>query len=348
VGTGVFTIGSPDTLGASAEPTIIAAGAPRTIANPVVVANNFSVGGTNALTLSGALDLGAAARFVTVNNASPVTFSGTITGAAGSALVKDGPGTLVLSGANSYAGPTVAGGGMLTFAASQTLGGTLTVAGGATAELTPGGNKVIVAPDVSVESSTGSRLDLTNNNLIVDYDAANPIARLTALVAAAHSGGLWTGAGITSSTAASVGSHGIGIGDATALGITTFAGQSVNTATLLRYTRYGDANVDGVVNLADFNLFAANFGFSGRFWYEGDFTYDGTVDLADFNRLAANFGLSASSAGPTAADWAALAMAVPEPSCAVGAVLALATTAVCRPPRGRSRATPAPKSPLFH
>ena len=56
----------------------------------------------------------------------------------------------------------------------------------------------------------------------------------------------------------------------------------------------GDANRDGVVNLADFNTLAANFGTtSGATWEQGDFTGDGAVNLADFNTLAANFGQTA-------------------------------------------------------
>ena len=328
VGTGTLTIGSPDTLGAAAEPTLLAVGAARTIANPVAVANHFAVTGTNALTFSGATDLGNAARIITVNSLAPATFSGPISGAAGSALVKDGPGTLVLTGTNTYAGPTVAGGGTLTFAASQNLGGLLAVSGGAYANLTSGGNKVLVAPSVSVETTSGSKLDLTNNNLIVDYTGASPIAQVTSLVASAYNGGAWTGPGITSSTAAGVTTHGIGIGEAGTLGITLFAGQSVDgTAVLLRYTRYGDATLDGLVNLADFNRLAANFGGTGKFWFEGDFTYDGNVNLADFNRLATNFGLSAAGPDVTPQDWARLGAAVPEPAsgmvlCATSVLLA--------------------------
>lgn len=95
----------------------------------------------------------------------------------------------------------------------------------------------------------------------------------------------------------------------------TLAGESVdNTSVLIAFTRYGDANLDGIVNLNDFNRLAANFGSTAAFWHQGDFTYDGTVNLSDFNRLAANFGLSAAGATVTAEDWAAVAAAVPEPS----------------------------------
>ena len=87
------------------------------------------------------------------------------------------------------------------------------------------------------------------------------------------------------------------------------------TSVLVKFTRYGDANLDGQVNLNDFNRLAGNFGAAtNRTWSQGDFTYDGAVNLNDFNRLAANFGLFA--AGPEVApdDWAMLASRIPEPA----------------------------------
>jgi hypothetical protein len=84
-------------------------------------------------------------------------------------------------------------------------------------------------------------------------------------------------------------------------------------AVLVRYTRYGDADLNRVINLDDFNRLAANFGSTDAFWHEGDFNYDTLVNLADFNLMAANFGLAASGAQVTPHDWAALASAVPEP-----------------------------------
>jgi phospholipase/lecithinase/hemolysin len=87
----------------------------------------------------------------------------------------------------------------------------------------------------------------------------------------------------------------------------------------------GDANLDGTVNLLDFNALAAHFGLSGVNWLAGDFSGDGTVNLLDFNILAGNFGLSASALdGPTPQDWSNLASAVPEPAlgCVSLAVLA--------------------------
>jgi hypothetical protein len=82
----------------------------------------------------------------------------------------------------------------------------------------------------------------------------------------------------------------------------------------------GDANLDGTVNLSDFNALAANFGQSGRTWQQADFTYDGQVTLDDFNALAANFGMEELARDPTPEDWSALAAAIPEPAMALWAV----------------------------
>jgi len=60
----------------------------------------------------------------------------------------------------------------------------------------------------------------------------------------------------------------------------------------------GDANDDGVVNLADFSILAADFGTSDS---KADFNGDGFVTLTDFSILAANFGKTANvSAAPVA------------------------------------------------
>jgi surface-anchored protein len=74
----------------------------------------------------------------------------------------------------------------------------------------------------------------------------------------------------------------------------------------------GDANLDGRVNLADFNALAGSFGQLGD-WSCGDFNGDGVVNLADFNILAGNFGVGG-------AGGESLPASVPEP--AAGAVLA--------------------------
>lgn len=57
------------------------------------------------------------------------------------------------------------------------------------------------------------------------------------------------------------------------------------------HTQYGDANLDGNVDLADLASMATNFGQASN-WEGGDFNGDGDVDLADLSRLASNFGFA--------------------------------------------------------
>lgn len=163
-----------------------------------------------------------------------------------------------------------------------------------------------------------ARLDLTNNAMIISDTPAGPEAEaaVRSYISAGYAGGSWGGDGVASSSADfGVGSFGLGYSDAGPLGITTFLGVPVlPTDTLIRFTLYGDADINGTVNLSDFNRLASNFGSTNALWREGDFDYNSNVNLGDFNRLAANFGLSASPGGPTPADWSALASAVPEPT----------------------------------
>jgi hypothetical protein len=164
------------------------------------------------------------------------------------------------------------------------------------------------------------KLNLGNSFLIVDYSGASPAASIRQYLASGYAGGQWTGSGINSEAAA------LNQGARTALGWAEasdvlgpsgglFGDLAVDgTSLLVRYTFYGDANLDGVVTLADFNRMASNFGGSNKAWSQGDFNFDGSVNLQDFNRLAGNFGLSAAGAGgPTPEDWSNLASAIPEP-----------------------------------
>ena len=172
----------------------------------------------------------------------------------------------------------------------------LDVRNGGRARIAPGGSNVLRLGALTT-AGTGA-LDITDNAAIVDYAGpASPLLNVRAQVTSGYAGGAWTGGGITSSTAAANPNRAVGYGEAAALFTAfpaTFAGQSVDdTSILLRYTRYGDANLDGAVNLLDFNKLAGNFGVIGTpLWTQGNFNFDDAVNLLDFNRLAANFGQS--------------------------------------------------------
>jgi hypothetical protein len=57
----------------------------------------------------------------------------------------------------------------------------------------------------------------------------------------------------------------------------------------------GDADLNGTVNLLDFNALATNFGKSGQSWQQGDFDGNGSVNISDFNKLASQFGKTGSA-----------------------------------------------------
>ena len=167
--------------------------------------------------------------------------------------------------------------------------------------------------------------------MVIDYSGSTPFATIRAQITSGYNGGLWNGLGINSSTAAATAQRAVGYAEASAVFTSfpnLFMGQTVDIDSIvMRYTRYGDANLDGLVNLTDFNRLAANYNMAGS-WSQGDFTFDGLVNLSDFNRLAANYNQVASPDGPTPEDWSNLAAAmVPEPGgmIVLGASATLAT-----------------------
>ena len=150
---------------------------------------------------------------------------------------------------------------------------------------------------IGVTGSSGA-IDLGDAAMIVDYSGASPILSLRQLLVTGYAAGHWNGAGINSSSAAIVGADSanlhktaIGFAEASAVNIGTFAGQGVDTTSvLLRYTFSGDANLDGTVDSADFTLMSQHFNSATQLWSQGDFNYDGVVNALDFNAIAGNFG----------------------------------------------------------
>jgi formylglycine-generating enzyme required for sulfatase activity len=67
----------------------------------------------------------------------------------------------------------------------------------------------------------------------------------------------------------------------------------------------GDANGDGMVDVGDLGILAANYGkTSGATWAQGDFNGDGAVDVGDLGILAANYGTGTAKAVNFNADYA--------------------------------------------
>ena len=136
LGTGTLTVGAGTTL--------LADGTARSLANALSVGGDFTFGGLvagHSLTLTGATDLGAAGRTITVTNPLvTATLGGAVTSTAtGTALTKAGAGVLVLSSAaNNFnsAGVSITG-GILKYGVAGAIPTTsaITIAGGAGLDL---------------------------------------------------------------------------------------------------------------------------------------------------------------------------------------------------------------------
>jgi hypothetical protein len=255
------------------------------------------------------LRVGSGAANVTIND-----------GPTGLRLQKVGAGSLQLVGPLNQQLTEVAGG--ILELTDQIIPGTVTVRSAGTLRVAPAGNTAVHFAGFS-SMDAGGKMDVTNNGLVFSPGAQDTVR---GWLITGQNGGAWNGAGIMSSTANTSPTTGDAVGYGLAsqiFGISggqtaTFLGKTVGPSeTLVRYTRYGDSDLNGTVNLADFNALAANFGQTNRVWSQGDFNYDGTVNLTDFNALAVNFGLSAAGPEVSPQDWAALASAVPEPTTAL-------------------------------
>jgi len=112
---------------------------------------------------------------------------------------------------------------------------------------------------------------------------------------------------------------------------------SEDAGVLLKYTYFGDTDLDGAISVEDFDRFVA--GFSGEkspAWASGDFDYSGSVNAADFSLLIDGFAGQGYSADLFAAvsDFARLnrlnvdLSAVPEPTAFAG-IVGVAAACIC-------------------
>ncbi len=175
----------------------------------------------------------------------------------------------------------------------------------------------------------GAKVDVMTSELLVNYQGgSSPADSLRAQLVAGYNDGNWNAAGITTSSAIA-GHTGLGWKD-------DVASQSI----LVKYTYYGDSNLDGKVDVTDLGALATNWQ-GHNVWAGGDFNYDGLVDVSDLGALATNWQAGVASplgGGSLEAALAAVGLggvSVPEPT-ASGLLLAGIAAAASRR-RARAR-----------
>jgi autotransporter-associated beta strand protein len=296
--------------------SVVYTGTTTISAGTLIIGNGDSNGslGLGAVSNSGAL---------VFNRGDTATYTAPISGTG--ALYQTGSGTTILSGNQTYTGPTsITQGNLVT--ATKFGSGTLTInnGNGIIAQKANNGAANGVG-GVKGLSINGGYLDITNNGLIVDYTpGSSPLAAIKQYISNGYNSGNYNGTGnsILSTTAGSFNSNSplhpraIGYAEASAIGIVgtgNFMGQTVDdSSVLIRYTVNADANLDGTVNALDLNALATNFGTNAgnNVWSGGDFNNDGNVDTSDFMALSQNFGQSL----PATAPAPVLGTLVPEPA----------------------------------
>ncbi len=187
---------------------------------------------------------------------------------------------------------------------------------------TPGTRTVLVANSLAF-GGTGQfvgLIDLSANDMVLHN---GNIFAIAAAVAEGYNGGNWQGSGgITSSSAAHASNTALAVeqndnGSGSPL-LSTFDGVSVvDSDVLIKYTYFGDANLDGVVNGDDYTLIDNGFNNNLTGWNNGDFNYDGIVNGDDYTLIDNAFntqGPSLAAVGSAVIANPSSLVAVPEPA----------------------------------
>ena len=224
------------------------------------------------------------------------TLQGGSIGLTGAGSITTGAGTDTISSAlEGSAGLTKAGAGTLILSGSNGYSGTTTVEAG-TLE-----GDLAAAEGIIGNSANGGNLE--GGRAVFTYSAgSDPASLVLPYLQAGYAAG-WASGRIRSSTADA--NHGLGWSD-----------NGVSQITIA-YTLYGDAILDGKVDINDLTIVLSNYGKTGMTWSKGDFNYDGKVDINDLTIVLSHYG-------QTLASPALAASLVPEPASLLLAAMLLA------------------------
>jgi hypothetical protein len=238
---------------------------------------NIGAGGTLDIIGGGAMTMNAAvsnAGVIEQNSVASTTFQSLFTN-AGRVQINDG--TVIL---NTF----INGYGMLSVGGATTNG---------IVDLAAVGGYDLLS---SLTVAPGSTMDIADNTVEIDFGSAvnDPLAGLRQALRAGYFGGLWTGAGLTSSTvAAQVAGARRNGGGVWAIGYVDGnldPGQTVAAANqfVIEPQLQGDVNWSGSTNFLDLGRVAQNLGSINADWEHGDLNYDGQVNFLDIGLVAQN------------------------------------------------------------
>ena len=350
---GTITLNRGDVFTISGSTLTLNSGITATNGNGYLISAPISLGGANAwnidtgsvVSISGGVSGSAT---ITKTGAGIVDLGGTNASLSGNLQINQG--TFRVSGSALNLGDVDGAGTLSLLTGAATTAnhyrtGVLDLQGTSVATVkTNGGNPGTSKVD-TLTMAAGAKLNLNDNDLVVNTGV---LATVKASIISGYAGGAWNGPGVMSSQLQLVANNDKALGYASgsdaaiaALGGSLTGQTFASTAVLVKYTYKSDANLDGVVNLADLITLAANFNQPGtKNWVNGDTNYDSAVNLADLISLAANWqkgnptplGLSFADAMAQTPEFENFTV-VPEP--ASGAILMLAAGLLVRRRRVR-------------
>jgi T5SS/PEP-CTERM-associated repeat protein len=207
----------------------------------------------------------AIARPATINTA--IASQGTLSVAAGASINVGKALTVFRSGLVTLDG------GTLTAATISLQGGQVLLGAGNAAKLVAG----------VVETTNDSLLDLNDDDMRLTASSYDQV--LPQLIAG-RAGGSWTGTRIASSAARRRPGTTLGVlngSEYLTVSASTFDGDVVAASdVLIKYTYYGDTDLNGVVNFDDYARIDSGFNNNRSGWVNGDFDYNGVVNFDDY------------------------------------------------------------------
>jgi hypothetical protein len=182
----------------------------------------------------------------------------------------------------------------------------ITVGAGATVAVSPNstGHTVVTTGTLSLAGSTSAwtgNLNLATNDLDL---ISGSLAAITNQIQHAYAGGSWTGQGIGSTSAAQDSTHltALGVIQNNQSGTALFTASNTFDGTvpgasdvLVKYTYYGDANLDGKVDGSDYSRIDNGYLDHLTSWFNGDFNYDGIINGSDYTLIDNSFDTQGAS-----------------------------------------------------